>query len=255
MREWGFLTNHGRALLCIAQDPDARLRDLAAALDITERTAYGIVVRPHRQPATWSRKRPVVATATTSRNTCLCASRSAGNGPSARCSTCSSTPNLAERSEVALGLPALGSSTPQAVPDTQAKGCEVARVYGAGDTTEALRVGPASAGSGARLRTLVAHLLEAPDARRTPWLERGPRQCPFPLVARGRRDVDLCVVWLRGEHDIVTVSKLARTLARASRSTTADVVVDLSGVRFMGAETVGAIVRCPRAQLRRGRGR
>jgi DNA-binding transcriptional ArsR family regulator len=37
------LTNHARALLFIAQDPDARLRDLAAALKVTERTAYGIV--------------------------------------------------------------------------------------------------------------------------------------------------------------------------------------------------------------------
>jgi hypothetical protein len=43
MREWGFLTNHARALLCIAHDPGLRLRDLAAVLDITERTAYGIV--------------------------------------------------------------------------------------------------------------------------------------------------------------------------------------------------------------------
>jgi len=42
-REWGFLTNHGRVLLCIAHDPDVRLRDIAAELDITERTAYGIV--------------------------------------------------------------------------------------------------------------------------------------------------------------------------------------------------------------------
>jgi len=41
--EWSFLTNHARALLFIAHDPDARLRDLAAALDVTERTAYGIV--------------------------------------------------------------------------------------------------------------------------------------------------------------------------------------------------------------------
>jgi len=41
--EWSFLTNHGRALLFIARDPDARLRDLAAALDVTERTAFGIV--------------------------------------------------------------------------------------------------------------------------------------------------------------------------------------------------------------------
>ena len=42
--EWTFLTNHGRALVLIAHDPNARLRDIAAALDITERTAFGIVV-------------------------------------------------------------------------------------------------------------------------------------------------------------------------------------------------------------------
>ena len=41
--EWGFLTNHGRVLVCIAHDPGARLRDIAAELGITERTAYGIV--------------------------------------------------------------------------------------------------------------------------------------------------------------------------------------------------------------------
>ena len=43
-REWTFLTNHGQALVFIARDPNARLRDIAAALDITERTAFGIVV-------------------------------------------------------------------------------------------------------------------------------------------------------------------------------------------------------------------
>ena len=42
--QWSFLTNHARALLLMANDPDARLRDIAAALDVTERTAYGIVV-------------------------------------------------------------------------------------------------------------------------------------------------------------------------------------------------------------------
>jgi DNA-binding transcriptional ArsR family regulator len=42
--DWSFLTNHARAMLFIASQPDARLRDLAAALDVTERTAYGIVV-------------------------------------------------------------------------------------------------------------------------------------------------------------------------------------------------------------------
>jgi DNA-binding IclR family transcriptional regulator len=43
MSEWSFLTNHGRVLLCIAQDPGVRLRDIATALDITERTAHGLV--------------------------------------------------------------------------------------------------------------------------------------------------------------------------------------------------------------------
>ena len=43
MESWSFLTNHARVLLRIAQDPGARLRDITAALGITERSAYGIV--------------------------------------------------------------------------------------------------------------------------------------------------------------------------------------------------------------------
>ena len=43
MASWGFLTNHARVLLCIAHDPGARLRDIAASLGITERSAHGIV--------------------------------------------------------------------------------------------------------------------------------------------------------------------------------------------------------------------
>ena len=43
MAEWSFLTNHARALVCIAHDPGVRLRDIAAELGITERTAFGIV--------------------------------------------------------------------------------------------------------------------------------------------------------------------------------------------------------------------
>jgi DNA-binding transcriptional ArsR family regulator len=45
MSEWSFLTNHARVLLCIAHDPGARLRDIAAALGITERSAHGIVTQ------------------------------------------------------------------------------------------------------------------------------------------------------------------------------------------------------------------
>ena len=43
MAEWSFLTNHARALVCIAHDPGVRLRDIATTLDITERSAYSIV--------------------------------------------------------------------------------------------------------------------------------------------------------------------------------------------------------------------
>jgi hypothetical protein len=40
---WSFLTNHGRALLCIARDPEVRLREIASSLAISERRAYAIV--------------------------------------------------------------------------------------------------------------------------------------------------------------------------------------------------------------------
>jgi len=43
MDERSFLTNHARVLVFIAHDPHARLRDLAAAVGVTERAAYGIV--------------------------------------------------------------------------------------------------------------------------------------------------------------------------------------------------------------------
>ena len=38
-----FLTNHARALLCIAHDPGVRLRDIAAMVGVTERSAHDIV--------------------------------------------------------------------------------------------------------------------------------------------------------------------------------------------------------------------
>ncbi len=42
MASWTFLTTHARTLLYIARHPDARLRDIAASLDITERTVIAI---------------------------------------------------------------------------------------------------------------------------------------------------------------------------------------------------------------------
>lgn len=41
--DWTFLTNHGHALVCIAEDADIRLRDLAERIGITERAAQSIV--------------------------------------------------------------------------------------------------------------------------------------------------------------------------------------------------------------------
>jgi hypothetical protein len=43
MGRWSFLTNHARALLCIAHDPGARLRDIAAMVGVTERSAHDMV--------------------------------------------------------------------------------------------------------------------------------------------------------------------------------------------------------------------
>ena len=40
---WRFVTNHAHVLECIATDPNARLRDIAAIVGITERTAAQIV--------------------------------------------------------------------------------------------------------------------------------------------------------------------------------------------------------------------
>jgi DNA-binding IclR family transcriptional regulator len=40
---WTLLTNHTRVLMCIANDPAMRLRDIATSVHITERTAYGVV--------------------------------------------------------------------------------------------------------------------------------------------------------------------------------------------------------------------
>ncbi len=40
---WTFLTNHAQVLLCLARTPDARLRDVAERVGITERSAQRIL--------------------------------------------------------------------------------------------------------------------------------------------------------------------------------------------------------------------
>ena len=42
-RQWTFLSNHGHVLVCLARDPEARLRDVAQAVGITERAVQKIV--------------------------------------------------------------------------------------------------------------------------------------------------------------------------------------------------------------------
>ena len=43
MADWKLLSNHGRVLLFVTREPHARLRDIAEATDITERSAHRIV--------------------------------------------------------------------------------------------------------------------------------------------------------------------------------------------------------------------
>ena len=40
---WTFFTNHAHVLICIAEDPDIRLREVAERVGITERAAQRIV--------------------------------------------------------------------------------------------------------------------------------------------------------------------------------------------------------------------
>ncbi len=40
---WTFLTNHARVLLCVAQEPGARIRDVARVIGLTERSVQRIL--------------------------------------------------------------------------------------------------------------------------------------------------------------------------------------------------------------------
>jgi len=43
MANWTFLTNHAHVLLCVADNPNVRLRDVGVQVGITERAAQRIV--------------------------------------------------------------------------------------------------------------------------------------------------------------------------------------------------------------------
>jgi predicted transcriptional regulator len=42
-KPWTFMTSHTQVLLCIARDPNVRMRDVAATVGITERAAQRIL--------------------------------------------------------------------------------------------------------------------------------------------------------------------------------------------------------------------
>jgi anti-sigma B factor antagonist len=76
-------------------------------------------------------------------------------------------------------------------------------------------------------------------ARTTPPSAIVSRRSP---AASARRSADHTVT-LRGEDDLSTVAALTGIVARATARDDADLVLDLSRVRFMDAATIGLIVR------------
>ena len=64
------------------------------------------------------------------------------------------------------------------------------------------------------------------------------------------REGDRVVVWLDGEYDIATVFVLEEALTTAISDDRADLIVDLSGVTFMGTVTIDALIKA-RNTLRR----
>lgn len=67
----------------------------------------------------------------------------------------------------------------------------------------------------------------------------GDRSAAPVLSPEGGRTV----LWLAGEHDISTRFVVSDSLETAFCANDADVIVDLSGVKFLGAATVDEFVR------------
>ncbi len=43
MPTWSFLSNHGLTLLCLARNPELRIREVAAKVGVTERAAHRLI--------------------------------------------------------------------------------------------------------------------------------------------------------------------------------------------------------------------
>jgi hypothetical protein len=114
--EWSLLTNHAWVLLCIAHDPGVRLRDIAARVGVTERTAYGIVT-DLTEAGYVVKQKEGAATAIRTRPTCRFAGRcqclTAGDSqPSAK--SWHSSPASASASAQPGCLPGRGTGGPLA---------------------------------------------------------------------------------------------------------------------------------------------
>jgi anti-anti-sigma factor len=75
---------------------------------------------------------------------------------------------------------------------------------------------------------------------------------PISLTRRaeaGHGDSHCSVVWLEGEHDVSSKLAVVSVIERVAELDQGDVQVDLSGVTFMDASIIGALV-CARKHLR-----
>lgn len=61
---------------------------------------------------------------------------------------------------------------------------------------------------------------------------------------RATREGSRTVIWLDGDNDLATLPTLAATLSRVTDDVADDVIVDLSGVTFISATTLGELIRC-----------
>jgi hypothetical protein len=87
---WDFLTNHAHVLTCVADDPGIRLRDIAAAVGITEPAAHRILSELVEEGYVL-REREGRRNATRSCRSFRCVIPSARGGRWALCSKCSSS--------------------------------------------------------------------------------------------------------------------------------------------------------------------
>ena len=72
-------------------------------------------------------------------------------------------------------------------------------------------------------------------------------------LARAGPGAEPSVVWLGGDHDIATKDVLEAVLAEAVALDEPAVVIDMSGVHFISAATIGVIVGARNVLARRGR--